>query len=150
MSRFIDGRHMDWSDRPARNCRATTRLHRPKEPVPVTRRRASQVGSRPPGLVISKMPFWQRWRRITAHLGVPVSPRPRINDPRRCPVQRLAKIRIRNILANRSHIFVSRVCHGIRHESDWVCERPLWRLEPDDSWRDIQYLRCGWNRFHSS
>jgi len=101
-------------------------------------------------LIISKMPFWQRWRRITPHLGVPVSPRPWINDPRRCPVQRLAKILIRNILANHPHILMSRVCHGIRHESDWVRERPLWRLEPDDSWRDTQHLRGGWNRFHNS
>lgn len=81
----------------------------------------------------------RRWRRrIPAHLGVPVSPRARIDDPRGSAVKSFTHIIIRNVTADDPHVFVASVGHGICHEAYWICESMFRRLEPNYPPRKIQ------------
>lgn len=59
-------------------------------------------------------PARRQWRRgVAAELRVPVGPGARVDDPRRCVVEGLAKFGIGYIPQDRAHLFMSGACHWL-------------------------------------
>jgi hypothetical protein len=93
-------------------------------------------------------PYGSSWRRIPAHLGIPVRPGTWVDDPWRCMIKRFSKIVIRHVLTDDPHVLRKRVGHGVRHKSHRISQSLFGRFEPDDISRDVQSLRCNRDRFH--
>jgi len=96
-----------------------------------------------------KFSYRHGWRRITTHLGIPVSPRSRIDNTGRSVIESFAHIVIGYVAAQDSHIFVTCISHGIRHETDRFSERALRWLKPNNPPRDIQSQRAQRDGLHN-
>ena len=95
-----------------------------------------------------KPPHRHRRRRIPPKLRIPIRPRPCIDNPRRRPIQRRAKIVLGQATAQNGHILMRRPRQRISNTPHWIRQRFARRFKPHQPSGKRLGVRCDRNVSH--